>query len=113
MIFLGNLKHIEGSKYEASLEAYDVGERSKKRNLTVEEFAKQVLEEKIGLVVEQLPKVDKIEGKEAITCIDLEAQQVYYKYEDAPITEENKIEILEKQVAELSFLVMQLQGGTN
>lgn len=113
MIFLGNLKHIEGSKYEASLEAYDVEERAKKRNLTVEEFAKQVLENKEGIVLEKVPEPQKAEGKAAIRCVDLDTQEVYYEYEDIPISEEREIEILKKQVAELSFLVMQLQGGTN
>lgn len=111
MIFLGNLKHIQDSKYETSLEAYDVEERAKKRNLTVEKFAKQVLENKEGIVLEIVPEPQKAEGKAAIRCVDLDTQEVYYEYEDIPISEETKIEILEKQVADLYF--MQLQGGTN
>lgn len=113
MIFLGNLKHIQDSKYETSLEAYDVEERAKKRNLTVEEFAKQVLENKEGVVLEIVPEPQKSEGKAAIRCVDLDTQEVYYEYVDIPKTEESEIDILKKQVAELSFLVMQLQGGTN
>lgn len=113
MIFLGSFKHIESSKYEAPLLAHDVVERATRRNLTVEEFAKQVLEDKTGVVLETVPEPQEIEGKAAIRCVDLDTQQVYYEYEDIPISEENEIDILKKQVAELSFLVMQLQGGTN
>lgn len=111
MIFLGNLEYIEDNKYKVGLRAYDVEERANRRDLTVEEFAIQVLEQKTGLVVEQLPLAEKIEGKRTITCVDLDTQQVYYEYEDIPKTEETEVDILKKQVADLYFV--QLQGGTN
>lgn len=112
MIYLSGLEKIEGSKYKARLTARDVKDRANKRVMSVEEFAKQVLENKEGIVVEVLSEPEKISGKEAVRCVNLDTQEVFYEYEDAPITEEKKISILEKQVAELSFLVMQLQGGT-
>jgi|GEM_PF-2266029 len=111
MIFLGSLKHIEGNKCEAPLLACDVFERAKRRNLTVEEFAKQVLEEKTGIVLETVPDPQDIKGKTAVRCVDLDTQQVYYEYEEIPKSEEDEIDILKKQVADLYF--MQLQGGTN
>lgn len=113
MIFLGSLQQIEGSKYEAMLMGYDVEDRARRRNLTVDEFTKQVLEEKTGIVLETVPEPQKTEGKAAKRCVDLDTQEVYYEYEDIPKTEESEIEILKKQVADLTFLVMQLQGGTN
>ena len=113
MKYLGNLELIEGSKYKTSLIGYDVEDRAERRKLTVEEFAKQVLDNKEGIVLDTVPDSQKIEGKTAVRCVDLDTQQVYYEYENIPISEENEIDILKKQVAELSFLVMQLQGGTN
>ncbi|WP_027702275.1 hypothetical protein [Metaclostridioides mangenotii] len=113
MIYLGSFKHIEENKYEAPLTAYDVTERAKRRNLTVEEFAKQVLEDKTGIVLETVPEPQEIEGKIAIRCVDLDTRQVYYEYEDVPKSEEDEIEILKKQVADLYFMQMQPQGGTN
>lgn len=113
MIFLGNLEQIKDNKYKAFLVAQDVKERADKRNLTVEEFSHHVLESKTGLVVEKLPITELIEGKAAIICVDLDTKEAYYEYEDIPQTEEDKIGFLEKQVADLTFMIMQMQGGTN
>ncbi len=68
---------------------------------------------KTGALIDTMPEPEDIEGKMYVLIYDKESNTVYAKYEDIPISEEGEIDILKKQVAELSFLVMQLQGGTN
>lgn len=71
---------------------------------------------KDGIVVNSLPEVTLEQQQNSILCINIETKEPYYLTLEGSNTEEQyikKIEILEKQVAELSFLVMQLQGGTN
>lgn len=71
---------------------------------------------KDGIVVNSLPEITLEQKNKSILCINLETKEPYYLRLEETNTEEQyikKIEILEKQVADLSFLVMQLQGGTN
>ncbi len=98
MIFLGNLEQIKDSKYKVNFIHY-------KPELLQDTSG--------GILVEKLPESTQQDGKVAVLYVNKDTKEPFYEYEDIPISEENKIEILEKQVAELSFLVMQLQGGTN
>lgn len=66
---------------------------------------------KTGALIDTVPEPEDIEGKMYVLKYDKESNTVYPKYEDIPKTEEDEIEILKKQVADLYF--MQLQGGTN
>ena len=68
---------------------------------------------KTGFLVETIPEGENIPGKEIILKYNPDTNKLYFEYEDFPISKETEIDILKKQVAELSFLVMQLQGGTN
>jgi len=99
MILLGSFKQIEGNKHKVGLIHY----------------RPELLQDTSGgILVETLPKpLQQFEGKESVLYVNIDTKEPFYEYEDIPISEETKIEILEKQVAELSFLVMQLQGGTN
>lgn len=115
MIYLSGLEKIEGSKYKARLTARDVKDRANKRGMSVEEFAKQVLENKEGIVVEVLSEPEKISGKEAVRCVNLDTQEVFYEYEDAPISEADElktaVEEQGKLLADLAYTVMMLEGG--
>ncbi len=98
MIFLGNLEQIKDNKYKVGLIHYKPELLQDTSN---------------GILVENLPEPTQQDGKVDVLHVNIDTQQVYYEYENIPISEENEIDILKKQVAELSFLVMQLQGGTN
>ncbi|GAA0240506.1 hypothetical protein [Metaclostridioides mangenotii] len=113
MKFLGNLEQIKDNKYKASLVAQDVEERAKRRGLTVEEFAQQVLENKTGLVVDKLPEQQKIEGKVSILYVNIDTKEPFYEYEDIPKTEENilkdRVNELEQGQANTEYVLM--MGG--
>lgn len=61
-----------------------------------------------GICFETVPEPREIEGETASRCVDLDTQEVYYEYKDIPKIEESEIEILKKQVADLTFMIMQL-----
>ena len=98
MKFLGNLQQIKGNKYEVGLIHYKPELLQDTSN---------------GILVEKLPEPTQQDGKVAVLYVNIDTKETFYEYEDIPKTEESEIDILKKQVAELSFLVMQLQGGTN
>jgi hypothetical protein len=106
MIFLGNLEQIKDKKYKTSLVAQDVEERAKRRGLTVEEFAQQVLGNKTGLVVEKLPEPTQQDSKIPVLYVNIDTKESFYEYEDIPKTKEDKIDFLEKLVADLTFMIM-------
>ncbi|WP_315167279.1 hypothetical protein [Metaclostridioides mangenotii] len=96
MKFLGNLEQIKDNKYKVNFIHYKPELLQDTSN---------------GVLVENLPEPTQQDGKLAVLCVNIDTKEAYYEYEDAPITEEDKIKVLEKQVADLYF--MQLQGGTN
>jgi len=98
MIFLGNLEQIQDNKHKVNFIHYK---------------AELLQDTSNGILVEKLPEANQQGEKAAVLYVNIDTKESFYEYEDIPKTEEKKIEILEKQVAELSFLVMQLQGGTN
>ncbi len=99
MIFLGNLEQVKDNKHKVNFIHYKAEEYGGDKNN--------------GILVEKLPEPTQQDGKVAVLYVNIDTKVPFYEHEDIPISEETKIEILEKQVAELSFLVMQLQGGTN
>ena len=98
MIFLGNLEQIKDNKYKVNFIHYKP------------ELLQDTSE---GILVETLPEPTQQDGKVAVLYVNIDTKEPFYEYEDIPKSEDDEIEILKKQVAELSFLVMQLQGGTN
>lgn len=99
MIFLGNLEQIKDNKHKVNFihyraEAYG-GDKSN------------------GILVEKLAEPTQQDGKVAVLYVNIDTKEPFYEFEDIPISKETEIDILKKQVAELSFLVMQLQGGTD
>lgn len=98
MIYLGELKKIRDNVYRVDF---------------VHSNPDLVKDKSNGIEVEELPEEEVQEGKIAVLYVNKDTKEPFYEYEDMPISKETKIEILEKQVAELSFLVMQLQGGAN
>ncbi|MBS5787200.1 MAG: hypothetical protein KIC98_04775 [Clostridioides difficile] len=75
--------------------------------------------EGVFLNEEDFPILDesKLKINDAKLYYNQATNKAYYEYFERPKTEDDiskeKIIFLEKQVADLSFLVMQLQGGTN
>jgi len=66
--------------------------------------------EQIGFLVESIPEAERIEGKEPILKYNPETKILYYEYiENMEGIYKDKIEALEKQVADLLFLNM--NGG--
>ncbi|MBU5306468.1 hypothetical protein KQI18_01595 [Clostridioides mangenotii] len=96
MKFLGNLEQIKDNKYKVGLIHYKPELLQDTSN---------------GILVDKLPEPTQQDGKVAVLYIDLVTKESFYEYEDIPKSEEDEIEILKKQVADLYF--MQLQGGTN
>ncbi|MCR1955143.1 hypothetical protein NSA24_10100 [Clostridioides mangenotii] len=98
MIFLGNLEQIKDNKHKVNFIHYK---------------AELLQDTSNGILVEKLPESTQQEGKVAVLYVNIDTKEPFYEFEDIPMLEESEIDILKKQVAELSFLVMQLQGGTN
>ena len=98
MKFLGNLEQINDNKYKVNFVHYK---------------PELLLDTSNGILVDKLPEPTQQDGKVAVLYINIDTKEPFYEYEDIPKTGEDKIGFLEKQVAELTFLVMQLQGGTN
>jgi hypothetical protein len=96
MKYLGNLEQLEDNKYKVNFIHYK---------------PELLQDTSDGILVENLPEPTQQDGKVAVLYVNVDTKEAYYEYEDAPITEEDKIKVLEKQVADLYF--MQLQGGTN
>ena len=98
MKFLGNLEQIKDNKYKVGLIHYKP------------ELLKDTSN---GILVEKLPEPTQQDGRVAVLYVNIDTKEPFYEYEDIPKSEEDKIDFLEKQVADLTFLVMQLQGGAN
>jgi hypothetical protein len=98
MKYLGNLEQLEDNKYKVNFIHYKP------------ELLQDTSE---GILVETLPEPTQQDGKIAVLYVNIETKEPFYEYEDIPQTEESEMDILKKQVADLTFLVMQLQGGTN
>jgi len=96
MIYLGNLEQIKDNKFKVGLIHY-------KSELLHDTTG--------GILVEQLPEPTQQDGKVAVFYVNIDSKEPFYEYEDIPISKETEIDILEKQVADLTFLVMQMQGG--
>ena len=96
MIFLGNLEQVKDNKYKVNFIHYK---------------AELLQDTSSGILVDKLPEPTQQDGKVEVLYVNIDTKEPFYEYEDAPITEEDKIKVLEKQVADLYF--MQLQGGTN
>ncbi|WP_304340477.1 hypothetical protein [Metaclostridioides mangenotii] len=98
MKFLGNLEQIKDNKYKVNFIHYKPELLQDTSN---------------GILVEKLPEQLQQDGKIAILYVNIDTKEPFYEYGDIPQIEEDEMDILKKQVADLTFLVMQLQGGTN
>lgn len=58
-----------------------------------------------AIIIEQLPEKQNIEGKVAVLKCKKETGEVWYEYEDIPITEDEKIAELEKALLEATTLI--------
>jgi len=63
----------------------------------------------IGVLVEDLPQPEIREGKIAVLYCNPATNTVYYEYEDGPLTEQERIVMLEQAILELTILL----GGGN
>jgi len=98
MKYLGNLEQVQDNKYKVGLIHYKPELLQDTSN---------------GILVENLPEPTQQDGKVAVLYVNIDTKEPFYEYEDAPKSGEDKIDFLEKQVADLTFMIMQLQGGTN
>jgi hypothetical protein len=98
MKFLGNLEQIKDNKYKVGLIHYK---------------PELLQDTSDGILVKNLPEPTQQDGKAAVLYVNIDTKEPFYEYEDIPKSGESEIEILKKQVADLTFMIMQLQGGTN
>jgi len=98
MVFLGNLEQINDNKCKVNFIHYQPELLQDTSN---------------GILVDKLPEQTQQDGKGAVLYVNKDTKEPFYEYEDIPQSENDEIEILKKQVADLTFMIMQLQGGTN
>ena len=60
----------------------------------------------IGALVDDIPEPEQIEGKNAVLYYNPETNSVYYEYIDRPLTDQERIEELEKAILEISMLLV-------
>jgi hypothetical protein len=96
MIYLGNLEQIKDNKYKVNFVHYKPGLLQDTSN---------------GILIDRLPDPTQQDGKVAVLYVNIDTKEPLYEYEDIPQTEEDEIGILKKQVADLTFMIMQMQGG--
>lgn len=66
--------------------------------------------EKTGIFVESIPEPERIKGKDSVLKYDPNTKTLYYDYvENMEVIYKDRIETLEKQVADLLFITM--NGG--
>lgn len=63
-----------------------------------------------GIAIEQLPEEQTIEGKIAVLKCRKTTGEVWYEYEDIPVTKDDKISELEKQVNALNIAMAEIMG---
>ena len=61
--------------------------------------------QQIGALVDDIPEPEQIEGKNAVLYYNPETNSVYYEYIDRPLTDQERIEQLEKAILELTMLL--------
>ena len=59
----------------------------------------------IGALVDDIPEPEQIEGKNAVLYYNPETNSVYYEYIDRPLTDQERIEQLEKAILEITMLL--------
>jgi len=102
MIFLGDLKQVEGNKYKVGLIHY------------IPDLLEDTSD---GILVEKLLEPIQQDGKVEVLYVNIDTKELFYEYEEIPKTKEDilkdEMEIQKKQIADLTFMIMQIQGGTN
>ena len=96
MTYLGNLEQIKDNKYKVGLIHYKPELLQDTSN---------------GILVDKLPESTQQDGKIAVLYVNIDTKEAFYEYEDAPISENDEIGILKKQVADLAYELMMLKGA--
>lgn len=132
MIFLGNLNKIESDKYAIGYTHYMPFDSVNGLGKTKEELEQE------GILIENIPEPEQIEGKYTIMYWNPIEQKVFYEYKDIPKSKEKNLEEkiktltenlaqekinnmkkdalavnLTKEVANLKIEVMNLKKGGN
>lgn len=97
MIFLGNLEQIQDNKHKVNFIHYK---------------AELLQDTSNGILIDKLPEKQQ-DGKLAVLYVNIDTKESFYEYVDLPPEKNEEVEILKKQVADLYFMQMQPQGGTN
>ncbi|HEY9746681.1 MAG TPA: hypothetical protein V6C99_10740 [Oculatellaceae cyanobacterium] len=59
----------------------------------------------IGALVDDIPEPEQIEGKVPVLYYNPQTNSVYYEYVERPLTEEERIALLEQALIELTMLL--------
>ena len=59
----------------------------------------------IGALVDDIPEPEQIEGKVPVLHYNPQSNSVYYEYVDRPLTDQERIEQLEKAILEMTMLL--------
>lgn len=62
-----------------------------------------------GILLDDIPKPERVEGKIPVPYYNPETNTVYYEYVDRPLTPEEKAEQLEQAMIETSILLAELE----
>lgn len=104
MKFLGELEKITETKYSVGFIHYMPFDSKHGFGKTQAELEQE------GILVASIPEPQQIKGKQAILYCNPSTKELWYEYEDIPITEETKIAELEKQVNALNIAMAEIMG---
>lgn len=108
-MFLGSLTKISEGKYRPQYINYVPFHEKHGLGKTQEELEQE------GILVDGIPEPQQIEGKSAILYCNPDTKELWYEYEDIPLTPEEeqqkKIESLEQSIAELTMAMTIMMGG--
>ncbi|WDU84192.1 hypothetical protein [Caloramator sp. Dgby_cultured_2] len=101
MKFLGDLIQIDANKYRVGFIHNFPFHPQHGLGKTQEELEQE------GILIEELPEPQQIEGKIAVLYCNPVTKDVWYEYEDRPLTKEEQLEL---QIKTLQETILELLG---
>lgn len=99
MIYLYGLEKINNDKYKVNNIHYRPFDPQYGLGKTQEEL------EQDGILIESLTEPEDSPFKSAVLYCNPQTKEVWYEYEDRPLTEQERIEQLEQAILELTMLL--------
>lgn len=96
MIYLGDLQKVTDTKSKVGFVHFMPLDAESGLHKTIDEL------NTTGVLVEVLPQAEKIDGKNAVLCVNPQTKEIFYEYVDIPLTPEEemrrKIEEQQKKI---------------